>query len=1204
MSQSNSEPTDAPTSAPSLPGPEIITVRAITSNQQPPQYSTSLPLSVPTVSTSSSNTVRRENARVLQPFASSSSSLARTKSPLRQSSVASQDAPPPGVFRSPPQPVSTSSARIGSSASSAAVAANLNASTASPRVEPGHHRLPGSAATVHVSAMHSPAPVSFARSPALPPGFQPYPSAPPLPPSQPPPFAHSSVSRSQSNNVYPSNLSSQSSGAPGMAPPSSGMRVQSSPSYYPTYGGSQHSRVNQTTSSSSQRPRPGFSHSDMPPLINAESYVPRMSSTYPEYTYQRTPSRKPTMDAYVANDPFRSHSQRNTTPVDNNVTFDDIPVPSPEEVHGSRRYMASSNSRPNTVSAPPAPIPLYPGQPPVPSEYVPPVVQVYSGQTPVASEYVKRRPSLYRPNTGSAQSSSSQPAPMYDATPPLEPIYTQVYSQRSDYPPTYVSGGDPGRIIDLNQGNGDEDTPPSPIRTSDPDSTAGADQVPQPPRWNADIPLVPVRRTTDESWHAPYPYDYRPADTVNIDPTEYLPFPDNNTYAQYMGRVSNDTGFWSRVGNMFRTLLPKKSRYGYAPPIELESQKARYRAAAAFVGKTLPRQIYLHLLLRLPSLYFSRVARIFEEADLTLPEIKKMALETASQGSPDSFDALSFESGITAVPPQYQRLKTTWESFIDSVMREWKTFNIISVLLLSAILTILQISGAADDPVTRYLALLSLMCALMSLLFGCMYIIRFGSMRKTYKAAEWALEAKKSKTVIWWNVWVLLAMPVIWLTWSIVLYIACIMSFIWRTNAQDTQTPPVLSHVSLLLIRILLSSVLGLGFIYGALVLSTFSRYGEAMDRAWKRRIDGWVQEKKFVHVPAPYPPQPYYPTFESAPSGEPSGAPQYSSQEPHPTPSWYNSNKSSQPPQATSYTETPYNRPSSPLGSDGSDESTSSTLYATQSNTLHNKISTFHPEEDMAINFPVFKGPVYISDHPLPQPPRPLPRTTSESARLDPYAPRKAGLAVPPPHDLPPIPGSAIPPVRVSGPPVGDDGRSTSEDEYASRPRSFAMEEEEEEPENRVRFRSPLISAKASSFGGSDPDSDPGRPVFSDPSINRVPSPSSAQESSVEVSSAQEFYSPQESFPTHEPTVRSNTASPSLATHENEETLNAVLSLSSVQGSSTQEVFSAEQSSPAHESTARSNTPPSNLATHENAVGSTSSQNQLNMSDSLSATP
>ena len=116
-----------------------------------------------------------------------------------------------------------------------------------------------------------------------------------------------------------------------------------------------------------------------------------------------------------------------------------------------------------------------------------------------------------------------------------------------------------------------------------------------------------------------------------------------------------------------------------------DTMQGRYRAAATFVGQTLPRQIYLHLLLRLPSLYFSRVARIFEEADLTLPEIKKMALETASRGLPSTFDALTLEAGIAAVPPQYEKLKTTWEEFIDSIMREWKTFNIISVLLLSCV---------------------------------------------------------------------------------------------------------------------------------------------------------------------------------------------------------------------------------------------------------------------------------------------------------------------------------------------------------------------------------------------------------------------------------------------------------------------------------------------------------------------------------------
>ena len=89
----------------------------------------------------------------------------------------------------------------------------------------------------------------------------------------------------------------------------------------------------------------------------------------------------------------------------------------------------------------------------------------------------------------------------------------------------------------------------------------------------------------------------------------------------------------------------------------------------------------MHMLLRLPELYFSRVARIFEEADLSLPEIKKMALETASKGKEMHSIHMAFET--SSVPPAYESLKHTWESFIDCVMREWKTFNVISVLLLS-----------------------------------------------------------------------------------------------------------------------------------------------------------------------------------------------------------------------------------------------------------------------------------------------------------------------------------------------------------------------------------------------------------------------------------------------------------------------------------------------------------------------------------------
>ncbi|KDR79502.1 hypothetical protein GALMADRAFT_63425, partial [Galerina marginata CBS 339.88] len=182
-------------------------------------------------------------------------------------------------------------------------------------------------------------------------------------------------------------------------------------------------------------------------------------------------------------------------------------------------------------------------------------------------------------------------------------------------------------------------------------------------------------------------------------------------------------------------------------------------------------------------------------------------------------------------PPEsiaYTNLQNTWHTFIDSLLKEWKTLNIISVLLLSAILTILQIDGAASDPLTRYSALLSMICALMSLLYGCIYIIRFGTMRKTYKGAEWAEEAQKSRTGIWWNIWVLLAMPATWLAWSMIFYITSVMSFVWRTSPFPSSSQPVPSETSaqILVPRIVISLVLTLGLIYFALIAATLRKYG------------------------------------------------------------------------------------------------------------------------------------------------------------------------------------------------------------------------------------------------------------------------------------------------------------------------------------------------------------------------------------------
>ena len=70
------------------------------------------------------------------------------------------------------------------------------------------------------------------------------------------------------------------------------------------------------------------------------------------------------------------------------------------------------------------------------------------------------------------------------------------------------------------------------------------------------------------------------------------------------------------------------------------------------------------------------------------------------------------------------------------------------------------------------------------------------------------------------------------------------MSFIWRSGVIYT-TPSDISDTGLLAIRIVLTVVLGIGLLYGFLILRTFRRYGEVMDKAWQKRIGEWVQGKE-----------------------------------------------------------------------------------------------------------------------------------------------------------------------------------------------------------------------------------------------------------------------------------------------------------------------------------------------------------------------
>ncbi|KAF7309426.1 hypothetical protein MIND_00313400 [Mycena indigotica] len=263
----------------------------------------------------------------------------------------------------------------------------------------------------------------------------------------------------------------------------------------------------------------------------------------------------------------------------------------------------------------------------------------------------------------------------------------------------------------------------------------------------------------------------------------------------------------------------------------------------------IPRQTYSYFLLRIPTLYLSRVTRIFEEARLSLPDIKRMARTQAEKwDEKNPTPLLLIHQDYAVLPRSLLHFKSSWDSFIDSLMREWKTLNVISVLLMSAILTLLQID-AASHPITRTTALFSLICSLMSLLYGCIYIIRFGSMRKIHKAVSFGNDAQQNVGFLW-NVWIMLAMPAIWLAWSIITFFASIMSFVWLTGSSHDPIDVVLSVRAALGLRIALSVVFGLGLLYFALIVKEFHRYGDPLDAAWQRAVQEWAREYEYPTRP------------------------------------------------------------------------------------------------------------------------------------------------------------------------------------------------------------------------------------------------------------------------------------------------------------------------------------------------------------------
>jgi len=109
-------------------------------------------------------------------------------------------------------------------------------------------------------------------------------------------------------------------------------------------------------------------------------------------------------------------------------------------------------------------------------------------------------------------------------------------------------------------------------------------------------------------------------------------------------------------------------------------------------------------------------------------------------------------------------------------------------------------------------------------------------------------------------------MPAVWLSWSIFAFTATFVTFVWQIGAVEDTKPHLVTRAGALAPRIVVSILLILGVAQFMLVVSTLRHYGSDMDRAWKRRIESWMEDKDNVvlyplqEVPSLSIPEPYLP--------------------------------------------------------------------------------------------------------------------------------------------------------------------------------------------------------------------------------------------------------------------------------------------------------------------------------------------------------
>lgn len=132
-----------------------------------------------------------------------------------------------------------------------------------------------------------------------------------------------------------------------------------------------------------------------------------------------------------------------------------------------------------------------------------------------------------------------------------------------------------------------------------------------------------------------------------------------------------------------------------------------------------------------------------------------------------------------------------------------------------------QINDANNNSFTHSFTLVSLSYAFWSLIYGVIYVVNFHRIRSIDMAGGLQVQRTSNPFL---NVEILLAIPAAWLSWSIIMFFAAMLSFTWMYgSATDISEKPLPRIV--IIARVIVTALLTTGAVNLFLVMHAFRNF-------------------------------------------------------------------------------------------------------------------------------------------------------------------------------------------------------------------------------------------------------------------------------------------------------------------------------------------------------------------------------------------